>query len=393
MSTELVLLDPETTGHHREYLMHLGQSLSQHESKSISHFYVHQTVKEELDAVYASHATLRIKAIPADLMDRSAQIKYVLKRFEGRAIRLFFPRLNSYLKPLLGLADPIKRDLGCVSGIWFGPQSAALVYPGGGLLKKLAGYLELFRLRRLRNEVGLRKLYVLNDTLTSDLMARKLLLEEGVQSLADPLPRSVSSGSCSQIRKELGIAPDAKVFGLLGALREGKGVEETLNAFAVWQPATVVPPVLLISGQPQPAFLGKFEALVVTWWTQVTKVKLVCRSEYLDEKAFRDYVDLCDFVLLPYRNAFGSSGLLGHAANAKRPVLSTRNGLLGDLVQQYSLGGVFDATKVDHFCRVLDQASGGHICMDAQLAESYLSRNSVGAFVDSIGQGELANHV
>ncbi len=393
MSAELVLLDPETTGHHREYIMHLGEALTCHEQKTISHFYVHQKIKEELDSKFSSHETLRINAIPSGLLDRPAQIKYVLSQFEGRTIRLFFPRLNSYLKPLLGLTGLVRTDLVTISGIWFGPQCAALVYPGGGLLKKLAGYVELFRLRRLRDKGGLRKLYVLNDSRTAELMTRKLLLKEGVQSLADPLSRTVCSESSENYRKRLGIAPNAKVFGLLGALREGKGVEETLNAFAKWQPDAVVPQVLLIAGQPQPVFVEKFEALVSAWSHTASNVKLVFSCEYIDDEAFRAYVEWCDFILLPYRNAFGSSGLLGHAANAKRPVLSTKNGLLGDLVTQYRLGGVFEATKIHDFCDILDRASAGQISMDAKLADSYLLNNSVAAFVDSIRGGELLCHV
>src|SRR5690606_33586875 len=52
----------------------------------------------------------------------------------------------------------------------------------------------------------------------------------------------------------------------------------------------------------------------------------------------KSMLDQCYAVVIPYRNPEASSGILGHAAAAGKPVIATGKGLLKKLIGRYHLG-------------------------------------------------------
>jgi glycosyltransferase involved in cell wall biosynthesis len=69
-----------------------------------------------------------------------------------------------------------------------------------------------------------------------------------------------------------------------------------------------------------------------------TSLKLTVEASFLEESRVHAYFDACDWVLMPYTRPEYSSGVLGLAARAGKPVLGPENGLLGSLIQEYGLG-------------------------------------------------------
>ena len=59
---------------------------------------------------------------------------------------------------------------------------------------------------------------------------------------------------------------------------------------------------------------------------------------FVSEEFLHSLYERCDYVLMPYHNYFQSSGNLGHAASYRKPVIGPGVGLLGNLIEKYSLG-------------------------------------------------------
>ena len=59
---------------------------------------------------------------------------------------------------------------------------------------------------------------------------------------------------------------------------------------------------------------------------------------FVSEKFLHNLYVRSDYVLMPYHNYFQSSGNLGHAASYRKPVIGPGDGLLGNLIEKYSLG-------------------------------------------------------
>ena len=73
-----------------------------------------------------------------------------------------------------------------------------------------------------------------------------------------------------------------------------------------------------------------------------TKVQLIWDNQFVSYNMMKSLFDQCDFVLLPYKNAEFSSGILGHAAASNKMVIATNAGLLKELVLKYNLGKLLD---------------------------------------------------
>jgi glycosyltransferase involved in cell wall biosynthesis len=351
-----IVISLEKSGHHQEYLRHISTTIQGGAAQS------------------RDWQILEIE----DGREFSDVIQ------ENRdAGHLFVPRLNSFLFTLMGK----RQSEITISGIWFGPQSASWVH-GGSLLKRAKGFLELYRLRRLREHANLQRLYILNDPATAIFMQRWLKLPGGVIPLSDPvdtLPEPVED-----VRKANGIPTDATVFGLIGAHREGKGVLETLEVMSQWEPDTDKPIVLLLAGDPLPAFETALKEGIRAWESRNPHVRLFKDLKYLSREELAGYFQASDYLLMPYRNVYGSSGILGHAARYGKPVLASKGGLIGHLTRSYGIGHTFKPGRKSSFLGALDSALSGEIQQDPEGASRYLENNSIEAFQETLLREEFS---
>lgn len=65
---------------------------------------------------------------------------------------------------------------------------------------------------------------------------------------------------------------------------------------------------------------------------------------------------MTDFVVLPYIDHYGSSGILAHAAAYRKPVISSDFHLLGKRVKEYGLGLTFKNNHAESLKHTLAQA-------------------------------------
>ena len=73
-------------------------------------------------------------------------------------------------------------------------------------------------------------------------------------------------------------------------------------------------------------------------------VQVISSPEYVSQEQAQALFEATDVVLVAYRQHIGMSGVLMRAAAHGRPVLSQRDGLMGELVNRHQLGVTVDTT-------------------------------------------------
>lgn len=137
--------------------------------------------------------------------------------------------------------------------------------------------------------------------------------------------------SSTEARTLLQVPQDAFVLLLFGALSHRKGVCEALAA------VREVPGVhLLMAGRHN----EEVDAVMAEDWVQQLcaegRVTILARFLTDDEEAAA--FSASDVVWLGYRNWLGSSGVILQSAAAGKPVLGTRDGLIGHHIRTYGMG-------------------------------------------------------
>jgi glycosyltransferase involved in cell wall biosynthesis len=385
MRNQIVVLDTATTGHHYEFLKHLIDACRRYiDEQTVFQLFVHERLAREFES---SNERVMCTPISEGLPHSVLPLKFALSsvcRTEGE-ISLLLPRMNGYIQELLA-ADHSESLWPRVSGIWFGPQSAAWVY-GGSLERRLRGLLELYRIRRLRNRSNLQRLYILNDERTARFIQKWVKLPGGVIPLSDPV--DTLPETTVDYREKHGIPGDAIVFGLIGAHRSGKGVQEALATIAEWKPNTDKPVVLLLAGECLPAFEEELQSSLSEWESEEREVRLVTDLRFFPREELAACFTCSDYLLMPYRNVYGSSGILGHAARYRKPVLASEGGLIGHLARAYGLGHTFNPADGKAFLEALDKAISGKVSQDESGAGRYLKVNSIESFQQTLLEKEF----
>jgi len=192
---------------------------------------------------------------------------------------------------------------------------------------------------------------------------------QSIHTLPDAWPsRPVSDAG--DARKQLGLPAGETLFLHLGDSSNRKGL---LDAIGAWERIADLPRVTLVrAGVMAPGQADAMKALIL-------RGRAILHEGYVPDKKMDLYLRACDWILMPYRQHEGSSGLLSGAAAAGRPVISSDYGLLGYRVSSSRLGIVFPhmsvegladavrratSTPIEDFAGSLGQFSAGHTVAD-----------------------------
>lgn len=253
-------------------------------------------------------------------------------------LAMFFDRFQ--LPLALGLPMPCR-----ISGILFRPT---LHY------KDFAGHRTTWRttVRTSRETVlwrlalqhrAIRTLFTL-DPLAAPAL-QQVTRRAKVTHLPDPIEfQPAPRPQIAALRQQLGIEQQRRPALLFGFLEERKGIYPLLEALALLPSATQAQLCLLLVGQ----VAGKEQAKLrqrIAEMSQTTAVQVKLYDQFVPEADVPSYFQLADFVLAPYQEHVGSSGILLWAAAAGKPVLASDYGLMGELVRRHQLGVVVDSAQ------------------------------------------------
>lgn len=206
----------------------------------------------------------------------------------------------------------------------------------------------------------LRQKFMLSRALDNPLTHRLLLLDpfaaaeaerfprgHKIRHLADPVVANRATDAAARdLREHFGIQSDRIVLLLFGHLTPRKGAGVLIEA--LWRvPQSMCRSLCVVfAGVTNPDYRAELEARAAVL-AAARGVQFVLRFAFVPHEAVDTHFRMADWVLAPYPNHVGMSGILLLAAAAGKPVLASDFGLMGAYVKRHRLGLAVDARDPD----------------------------------------------
>lgn len=270
--------------------------------------------------------------------------------------------------------DLLRQFPGKLMGLWFLAPREVVVHPLRRLFsRKLRKAHALVRNFQEPPEV-LKHIFVLDESIAQLIGVRADL---GVSILPDPWHCSRMDISKTEARSRLGIPSDKKVFLHFGSTDTRKGIEDVL---AVWEQNMIPSYALLVRA----GCTREYQSARLLSLAEQGRALLFDR--YLSDAELDDFLSAADWVLLPYRDHFGSSGALAGAAAARRPVICSDGSILGRRVREGRLGITYETKSVDGLSVAVSEACAGSRSEFTENLALYSQQHTVARFIDIIRQ-------
>jgi len=133
-------------------------------------------------------------------------------------------------------------------------------------------------------------------------------------------------------------------FVLFGEITERKGILPLLTALALLPEHIAQQAAVTIAGRIDPDLQRKIDDAATHARRAQPSLWLHLENRRLADGEITALVERSDFVLAPYQNFVGSSGVLLWAAQLGKPVISQDYGLVGRLTREHALGIAIDTT-------------------------------------------------
>lgn len=155
---------------------------------------------------------------------------------------------------------------------------------------------------------------------------------------------------------------DETVLLALGQTRYEKGLDLLLEALNAVQGNFR----LIVAGAPD-----AFDEAFIREKSKAYAEKVTILLRYLSEEEVHSFLQQCDVVVLPYRNAFeGASGPLTEGVGYGKCIVGPKGGSVGELIQTHHLGITFEGEDVSSLQSAIERAMTEPFSYDER-AEAY----------------------
>ena len=383
MSTSL-LFDAAPSGHHGEFLENMIYGISQACSADYS-VLTHPELKHRLEAAkFDTGSEIRLSYLGTaqlDLLNRAnslfergrLELKIVedaCAEFGVKQVLLMHMNVHQY-----ALRTRLRKKGISVRGILLNPYTPlrrantwkSKVFAGLTALRKR------FQFRLMFCNPQIDRVFLLNDARVAEELNRSYLKRLPFSSIADPIPAVVSR--CEALAESQVNESQRYTFLLIGSMAPRKGCLMVLKAM---QQMTVDE-----LSQIRLRLVGKFRTGAADYRSDVLKaiqdlrskcpeLKIEVEDRYIDFSEMNAEFLAANCVLVPYIGFYGSSGILGHACRAGKPVISCDEGLIGELVRELEFGLTVNPTDPDALCGCLRIALTGKLPFNLEAARNYV---------------------
>ena len=340
----ILFYDIKALGHHAEYINHIVDYLVKDNSiKNTYYFVVQENFTKDFSEITnkaLSHSNIHFLEVQIDdnsklsVSNRFFRSINHFKVMDGYANKLKIDICYLLDMNVFQLAIGLNKISYKIKGILF------MQFTNMTINSLKTGYFYLrrfFPLLLCMKNKNIDSVFLLNDVKSAIKLNKKFKKNNVFKQLPDPIP-NIEINHFSDLKNEYKIKQDAKVFLHFGGLSGRKGVLEIVEAAELISERIQEKIVILIVGKTaNPNFQTILQENINTANIN-TKVKLIWDNKYVSNEKMAKLFKLCDFVLIPYKNPEGSSGILGHALQAKKPVIGPSIGLLGELIDKYEMG-------------------------------------------------------
>lgn len=233
--------------------------------------------------------------------------------------------------------------------------------------------LEFIRYQVAVKSKCIERMLILNDPYSVNRL-NKIYSTNKFQILVDPVP-NVDFSKLKNLREELHIPANDKIYVHFGGLARRKGTLDILEAIAISTKKDMQSRTFIFAGKI-------YDEIKVDFQTLLTKARKNANILVFDRFCSYEYLyDLCftaDIILTPYHLTNLSSGLLGYASLFHKPVIGPSGGLIGQLIKNYGLGTTINQISPKELLKAInrDQYS--------KVDSSYAENNTIDIFINTL---------
>ncbi|MFK7813537.1 MAG: glycosyltransferase [Maribacter sp.] len=342
----IIIFDSEITGHHSEYINHLIEYLVVSSSDDSYYFVVHPDFPSKFKNIVSktencSH--IHWRPITRSEEDSLASLSIMKKSFvEYNLVEKYVTSLNADIVYLMHfntfqLALAFKRSKFRIRGILFNQFFRT---SSKTLKEKILYYRKYLITKFYCLNTSVESIFVLNDEITVERFNTKFKTDI-FKVLPDPvLDLPTSPGF--DIYKRYNIEKNQNIFLHFGSLAMRKGTFEIINAAQFIPQDIQSKTTILLVGKPENQETHEKISTLIHHSKKTSKVNLIWEDCFVSNGIMKGLFAQCTAVVMPYKNPEASSGILGHAIVAKKPVISIGKGLLKELVESNNFGILLD---------------------------------------------------
>lgn len=400
----IVIFDLETGGHHPSYIRHLvnyccDQKLPINLDIVVSPKFIDEHPDVVEVPIKRNQSQIRFISITVEeytnLLNAGSLLQKIFREWK---LYCQYARLLQATHCLLMYLDTLQLPIALgkkspcpFSGIYFRPTFHYKDFNNYtfSLRDILRGWRQKLLLHRVLNKPQFHYLFSLDNLATKYI--QKLHSSAEIVSLADPVKRyncdNYEQEKIEVLRQELGIGKDKKIFLLFGKITSRKGIYKLLDAINILDEEVCQKICFLLVG----SIVQKDKILVQNQIQKISQslpIEIITYDKFILEEQVHLYFQLSDVILAPYQKHVGMSGILLLAAAAKKPVLASNYGLMGQLVRENKLGIAVDSTSHEAIAKgityfIHSQNTEGHVC-DLKLINEFVEQNSVDNFSQTL---------
>lgn len=352
--SNLVIFDLAFTGHHSTYIRYLIEYWIEQKKPENLYFVVSpEFIKRYPDILKlaASRKNTNIAIQSIELSEYSRYCAYKASKQFLKRVWYEFNLVYKYTKKLdashcmLMYFDHFQVPLAfglkafCpVSGIYFRPAFHYSHFQEQSFNWKehLKHYAQKRLLHQALKNSCIQNLFVLDRF--SVPYIQQLVANTNIKQLADPVKLGIiDSEKLQEFRDNLGVEGSRKIFLQFGSLNFRKGIYQLLEAIHLLPNEIGNQVCFLLVGKAVESEKSKIE-FELGKLSQSSPVQIIRCNEFVSEEEVPYYFNSADYVLAPYQKHVGMSGLVIQAAAAKKPILASNYGLIGQLVIEHQLG-------------------------------------------------------
>jgi glycosyltransferase involved in cell wall biosynthesis len=343
----ILIFEPDASGHHPGYLYHLIINFLQNDYSyklivlvSPDFFIKHpqilqKTISPRVQWIKFTDSEFTEWKKPKTVFKRSILEWDIFCQYAKKynSILGFFMYID-YLQ-LAVLTQPAPP---CpISGILFRPT--LVNYPAHSLKERLNYWRKNITLKYFVKNKSLESLFNLDPFATSYI--ENNWNTDKVKFLPDPVQLYPTTRLKSEVKKSLGIDESKIVFLIFGFLDSRKGIDDVMEAIGKISREKSKNGCLLIVGPWEENERKLFDSLLPEI-KQLTDFQIVVKDSFVKDEDIQQYFKVADYALALYHKHFGMSAIMVRAAAAQIPLIASNFGLMGKIVAENELGITVD---------------------------------------------------
>lgn len=382
----IVLFNPDSSGHHSEFISHLVDFLVENNHSKTYHFVVSSDFRLQFKSIVQKAEHLEsitwhflqkkemqslenLNMISKSFAEYNLMSKYA-KALHAKTVHLLY--FNVYQ-----LAMMLKRPPFKIHGILY-QQFTRM--PKDGLKNRLRYYRKWFITWAYSLNPVIERIFVLNDPKSVGVLNKKFRTSI-FSYLPDPVP-ILQPLQNFDIYSHYKIPIHKKIILHFGTLANRKGSVEVVDALDYLTKEYKMAVSVLMVGRFENEHIKKIIKQKINSHSNKNSSLIIMDNQFVSNALMKSLFNQCFAVLIPNKYPEASSGILGHAIASQKPVITNGAGLLKELIENNGFGLLLDGITPKQIAKGLMEITSKPYYHQGH--ENYMANHTPNEFAQTI---------